>query len=54
MDKIRDIIKSMSEAVANNGNVVLEVIIGDNGALCHLIPEEIWREELEGEEEDEE
>lgn len=51
-----ELLKIMSETVAEYQTCVLEVIMGTDTAVAHLIPLEQWREEIEGEDygEDEE
>lgn len=38
-------LKMMIEAVTENRDCVLEVIMGDNGLLAHLIPMELFEGE---------
>lgn len=47
MENYMDIIKTMALTVSAEQNCVLEVIIGENGALAHLIPSDLWDEEME-------
>ena len=48
-----NILKIMADTVARTGTCVMEVIIGEEGALAHLIPADIWLQDDE-EESDEE
>ena len=43
-----ELLKIMSETVAECQNCVLEVIMGETTAIAHLIPLEEWRAEMEG------
>ena len=52
-DKAIMALNIMADRVNNGGNCVLELIIGENGMLAHLIPLEAWEQECEeGEEKD--
>ena len=52
-DKALMALNIMADRVNNGGNCVLELIIGENGMLAHLIPLEAWEQECEeGKEED--
>lgn len=42
-----DLLRIMAETVANSGDCVLEVIMGENGLIAHLIPVDVWEEEEE-------
>ena len=42
----------MADKVARKQNCVLELLIGENGMLAHLIPLEAWESEEEDKEED--
>ena len=48
-----ELLKIMSETVAEYQSCVLEVIMGETTAIAHLIPLEAWQEEM-GDYEDEE
>ena len=45
-------LKMMIEAVTENQDCVLELLIGEEGMLAHLIPLEIWGGEMEDDEDD--
>lgn len=38
-------IQAMADVVHQNQDCVLEIIIGENGMVAHLIPMELWEEE---------
>ena len=42
-------LQMMARRVSEDQNCVMELIIGDNGMLAHLIPQEMWLEEMDGE-----
>ena len=42
----------MARRVTEDQNCVMELIIGENGLLAHLIPLEAWDNEMEGDEDD--
>lgn len=42
-------LQTMARRVSEDQNCVMELIIGENGMLAHLIPMEIWEQEMEGE-----
>ena len=42
-------IQAMTEVVHQNQDCVLELIIGEDGMLAHLIPMELWEEGDDGE-----
>lgn len=43
-----ELLRIMAETVATSGDCVLEVIMGENGLVAHLIPVDVWEAE-EGE-----
>ena len=49
-----ELLKIMSETVAEYQSCVLEVIMGETTAIAHLIPLEAWQEEMGEDYEDEE
>lgn len=49
-----ELLKIMSETVAEYQSCVLEVIMGDTTAIAHLIPLEQWQAEMGENDEDEE
>lgn len=48
-----EMLKIMADTVADFQNCVLEVMIGQQTAIAHLIPLDEWRAEMEGEEDEE-
>lgn len=42
-------LQTMARRVSEDQNCVMELIIGENGMLAHLIPRELWEQEMEGE-----
>lgn len=49
-----EMLKMMSETVAEYQNCVLEVVMGESTAMAHLVPLEEWREEMGEDYEDDE
>lgn len=47
MNDYIDAIRAMALIVSRDQNCVLEVIIGEGGMLAHLIPQDLWDEEME-------
>lgn len=47
-----EMLKIMADTVADFQNCVLEVMIGQQTAIAHLIPLDEWRAEMEGEEDE--
>lgn len=45
-------LKMMTRAVTENQNCVLELIVGENGMLAHLIPLDAYESEMEDDEDD--
>ena len=40
-------IKLMARVVSEQQNCVLELIVGDEGMLAHLIPQDLWEADCE-------
>jgi hypothetical protein len=52
MDKSILALQIMANKVQADGNCVLELIIGDNGMLAHLIPLDAWENDFEDDEDE--
>ena len=42
-------LQMMARRVSEDQNCVMELIIGEEGMLTHLIPRELWEYEMDGE-----
>lgn len=47
MENYIQVINQMAKKVTEEQNCVLEVVIGENGILAHLIPGELWNDFME-------
>lgn len=45
-------LQMMARHVSEDQNCVMELIIGENSMLAHLIPIEVWEAEMEDDEDD--
>ena len=50
MENYIQVINQMAKKVTEEQNCVLEVVIGENGILAHLIPGELWDDFMEEDE----
>lgn len=41
-------LQMMARRVSEDQNCVMELIIGEEGMLAHLIPRELWEDEMDG------
>lgn len=41
-------LQMMAKRVSEDQNCVMELIIGEEGMLAHLIPRELWEDEMDG------
>lgn len=51
-DKTLQALSIMARIVTEQQNCVMELIIGDNGMLAHLIPIDVWEGYTDEEDED--
>ena len=51
-DKAIYALKIMANQVTQEQNCVMELIIGENGMLAHLIPLDLWEADMEDDEDD--
>ena len=51
-DKAIYALKIMANQVTQEQNCVMELIIGEEGMLAHLIPLDLWEAEMEDDEDD--
>lgn len=51
-DKALLALRMMTKTVTEEQNCVLELLIGEEGILAHLIPFEIWEAEMGDDEDD--
>lgn len=45
-------LQMMARRVSEDQNCVMELIVGENGMLAHLIPVEVWEAEMEDDKDD--